>query len=316
MTDAIAVVAFRPQNLAELARTNPLGYAREAFLARYRGRTLEAYTLDLDIYLDWCTRVGLPPLQATRPTLELYIRWMEQVASVQTGRPWSSATISRRFGTVRTFYKYCAIDDLILKDPAVAVTPPRVRKKEQKRTFLSALEYGRLLAAATEAGPREHALISLLGTNALRISEACQLNIEDITVDRGYDTIHFVGKGGEPDSAPLSVPVMRAVRAAIGTRTAGPILVNRDGRRMDRASATRMIRRVAAAAKVNTDISPHSLRRTSATTLLAIGTPLREVQLLLRHASPNTTVIYDRGEGNADRHASHRLASYISGIAG
>jgi integrase/recombinase XerD len=313
MSDATALV---PADLGRLAELDPLAFAVNAFLARYRGATLREYQRDLNIYLDWCRRVGLHPLQALRPHLELYIRWMEQQCSSQTGQPWKSATVARRYGTVRTFYKYAAIDDLIPKDPAIAVTPPQVRDSEQKRTYLTALEYGRFLAAAAELGPREHALAALLGTNGLRISEACMLNIEDMTVERGYDTIHFVRKGGKPAAAPLSVPVMRAVRAAIGDRTQGPILVNRDGRRMDRAAAARMIRRIATAARVTTDISPHSLRRTSATTLLAIGTPLRDVQLLLGHASPNTTIVYDRGEGNADRHASHRLASYISGIAG
>lgn len=305
-----------PAGFGALATHDPLALARAGFLSRYRGRTLVSYTDDIDIYFDWCRQVGLHPLEATRPHLELYIRWMEQHCSSQTGRPWASATISRRYGTVRVFYKYATIDELILKDPAVAVTPPRVRKKEQKRTHLSALEFGRLVAAAAQAGPQELALVHLLGTNALRISEACMLNIEDITTERGYDHVHFIGKGGEPDKAPMSMPVMRAVRAAIGDRMEGPILLNRDGQRMCRAVAARMLRRVAASAAITTDISPHSLRRSAATILLDIGTPLREVQMLLRHASPNTTIVYHITENNADRHASHRFASYISGIAG
>lgn len=316
MSDRIALPTPLPSNAPVFAGMDPLTFAVNAFLARYRGATLRAYREDLEVFLGWCRDVDLHPLQVLRPHLELYIRWMEQHCSEHTGQPWSSATIARRYGTVRVFFKYATIDELILKDPAVAVTPPKVRDKEQKRTHLTALEFGRLQAAAEEAGPRELALVHLLFTNALRISEACQLNIEDITVDRGYDTIHFVGKGGQPDTAPLCVPAMRAVRAAIGDRTSGPILVNHADRRMNRASATRMLRRVAASAKVTTDISPHSLRRSAATILLDIGTPLREVQMLLRHASPNTTIVYHLAEGNADRHASHRLASFISGIAG
>ena len=316
MTDVIASDWHHPTALDRLATMNPLELAVAGFLARYRGLTLIEFRRDMAIFLDWCDRHSLPPLQATRPHLELYIRWMQTHCSAKTGQPWASSTIARRWGTVSLFYKYAAIDDLVPKNPAAHIDTPEVSKDDQKRTWLNALEYGRLVAAAREESPTAAALVWLLGTNALRISEACQINIEEIGRDEyGYETVRFIGKGSKPATVPLSMPVMRAVKAAIGDRTDGPVLVNAWGNRMDRAAAGRLIRKVAISAKVTTDISPHSLRRSAATILLQQGTPLREVQLLLRHASADTTLIYDRGIGNSDRNATHRLASFVSGIA-
>lgn len=310
-TQPLAVPSTGALNIADPTQLAVLG-----FLARYKGATAVEFHRDMRYFLGWCQQNGLAPLAATRPHLELYIRWMETHCSARTGQPWASSTIARRWTTIRLFYKFAAWDELIAKDPAAHVTSPEVNRDEQKRTWLNALEYGRLVAAAQEVGPTEAALVWLLGTNALRISEACQIDLETMgRDDMGYVTVSFIGKGSKPATVPLSMPVMRAVEAAAGGRTEGPLLLTAYGNRMNRATACRIIRRCAASAKVKTDISPHSLRRSAATILLQKGTPLREVQLLLRHASPDTTVIYDRALGNSDRSATHQLASFISGIA-
>lgn len=89
------------------------------FLARYRGATLRAYGQDLQAYLRWCAERDLQPLLATRPHLELFLRWMEQ-------QHYAATTVSRRFATVAGFYRYAVIDGHLAADPSVAVTRPRV----------------------------------------------------------------------------------------------------------------------------------------------------------------------------------------------
>lgn len=172
------------------------------------------------------------------------------------------------------------------------------------------------LAAAKKPGVMANALARLLAERGLRISEATQLDVTDVIQLGGYDHVQFIGKGGQSATVPLPVPTARAVRLAIGDRTEGPLLLNARGRRMDRAAATRIIRKIAAAAAVNQEISPHSLRRSFATTGIAMGVPLRDMQLSLRHKSPNTTAIYDRRGANPDRDAAHRVAGYLAGMAG
>ena len=306
--------AHRTQQLAtvtvgHLDQMAPLDLSIAGFLARYKGSTFKDFRTDLQHYLTWCAQHGLPPLQATRPHLELYVRWLEQ-----TG--WASATVARRFGTVALFYKYATMDEIIVRNPCLNVTRPQIRRDEQKRTFLTPLEFAGFLASARLSGPQDHALAALLGLSGLRIAEACGLDIEDLRVVNGYDTLHFIGKGNKPAIVPLPIPVMRAVREAIGTRTSGPILLNSLGRRLDRAAASRAIHRIAKAAHVKTEISPHSLRRTFCTSGLVSGVPLRDMQIAMRHSSPSTTAIYDMASGSADRHASHRVASYLAGMTG
>jgi integrase/recombinase XerD len=304
-----ATQVLQPSAVGHLAELDPTGLAIAGFLARYRGSTLRDYRTDLSTYLDWCRTNSLPPLQATRPHLELYVRWLEQ-------RGWASSTVARRFGTVALFYRYAVLDELMAKDPAVNVARPQVRRDEQRRTFLTPLEFAIVLDAARQAGPVEHALVGLLGMSGLRVGEACGLDVTSVHVENGYDTLRFIGKGNKPAIVPLPVPVMRAVREVMEGRDVGPLLLNSRGRRMDRAAATRMIRRVARAAHVKTEISPHSLRRTFCTSGLVSGVPLRDMQLAMRHSDPATTALYDMAAGNPDRLASHRVAAFLAGMTG
>lgn len=300
--------AILPTNVGHLAVMDPTDLSLAGFLARYTGQTFVEYRRDMKLYLGWCMQNQLPPLTAKRAHLELYVRWLET-------RGWKSATVSRRFSTVATYYKVATMDDLIVKDPAVGVVRPKVRYEEQKRTVLNGVEYAALLDTARAAGHIEHALVSILGMMGLRIAEACSLNVEAMSIDKGYDVITFVGKGGDSYTEPFPIPELRAVRACVGDRTSGPLLTTRTGNRMDRSAAHRMLRRLGTAAGIKTEFSPHSLRRTFATTGLQQGVPLRDVQLAMRHKNPNTTTRYDMRSSNLDRHASHRIASHLSGMA-
>lgn len=308
MIDATHVVSLSDVG-HDLVSRDPLTLAIAGYLARYRGSTLNDYTRDLRVYLDWCDRNDLRPLQALRGHIELYVRWLE-------GTGWSSSTINRRVTVVCGFYKYAALDDLVVKDPAVSVDRPRVRREEQHRPFLNTLEFAALLQAARRAGPIPHALVALLGLSGLRISEACSLNVDSVQVEQGYDTIRFIGKGSKAALVPLPLPVARAVREVIGDRTEGPLLLNQWQHRMDRACAARILDNLAVTACIGKHVPPHALRRTFATSGLVSGVPLRDMQLALRHASPNTTAIYDMASQSLDRNASHRVASFMAGAAG
>jgi site-specific recombinase XerD len=122
-----------------------------------------------------------------------------------------------------------------------------------------------------------------------------------------------VGKGGRIVLVPLPPAVGRAVDAAIGERTSGPILLNSQGRRMDRHAATRRLHHLAETAGVRLPrMHPHMLRHTYVTTMLDAGVGLRDVQIAARHADPRTTMRYDRARQNLDRHPNYILAAYMA----
>jgi site-specific recombinase XerD len=287
---------------------DPNDYAVASFLARYRGMTLRAYRQDLLAFLRWCTERQLTPLGAERPHLELYLRWMEQ-------RGYAPATMGRRFGTVAGFYKYAVIDGHLINNPALAVTRPKVGWESQRRTVLHPLEYAALLTAARRDGASSHALVALLGMLGLRISEACAVDIADLTYQGGYELLGVMGKGQKPAQIPLPVPVLRAVHAAVAGRTSGPILLNTVGGRMTRGSAACRLSRLARTVGLEHPVSPHSLRRTFCTAGLISGVPLRDMQYAMRHADSRTTLRYDMSRANLDRHAAHPVAAYLAGMA-
>jgi integrase len=156
------------------------------------------------------------------------------------------------------------------------------------------------------------ALAYLLGINALRASEAAAVRIEDYQDTlRGHRVLHLLGKGTKPATMPLTVPVLRAMEACRGQRTSGPLVLRpTSGKPIDRRDVYRTVLHVAKVAGIPRHVSPHSLRHAAITNALDAGVPLRDAQILARHADPH----YDRARGNLDRHGVHFLTAYVAGV--
>ena len=269
--------------------------AAAAFLARYSGRTLDAYRNDLRTYFQWATDVGLGVLDATRPHIELYRKTLEQ-------RGLAASTIDRRLTTVCGFYLYAHIDGRIEKNPAQHVRRPRVHPSE--RRGLDRTELGTFLFTAERFDHHHAALAVLLGLNGLRVSEACATNVEDLAFERGHRTLRIIGKGNKPAIIPLAPRAARTIDLAVGERRAGPILRRADGQRLERRTAHRWVAAIAKRAGLGA-VYPHMLRSAFIMAALDAGVPLRDVQIAARHADPRTTTIYDRRRENFDRHAAY-----------
>ena len=122
---------------------------------------------------------------------------------------------------------------------------------------------------------------------------------------RGHRVLHLVGKGNKPATMPVTVPVLRVLEACRGQRTSGLLVLRPvSGKSIDRRDAYRMVNRIAKTAKMPRHISPHSLRHAAITYALDAGVPLRDAQILARHAEPRTTEHYDRARGNLTGTAS------------
>jgi integrase/recombinase XerD len=114
-------------------------------------------------------------------------------------------------------------------------------------------ELGALLVAAGLGPPLEHALISLLALNGLRVSEATGADIEHLGLERGHRTLTITRKGGKVVTIPLAPRTARAIDLAIGERTDGPVFLAADGRRLDRHGAGRIVRKTARRAQIGQD---------------------------------------------------------------
>ena len=122
-------------------------------------------------------------------------------------------------------------------------------------------------------------------------------------------------KGGKIVTIPLAPRIARAIDPTVGERIEGPIFLRKDGQRMDRHAAARIVHRAAKKADLgNKQISPHTLRH-AVTAALDAGVPLRDVQEAASHADPRTTMRYDRARVSLDRHATYVVAAYLAGAA-
>jgi integrase/recombinase XerD len=150
--------------------------ALAGFLAGYRGLTREAYTLDLRQFTGWCRARTLPLFSVRRADIETFARELE-------ARGRARATVTRRPCTIAGFYKFAVEEELLEYSPAAHVRRPRL-DYESHVTALDRNELGAILVAAGLGPPAEHALISLLALNGLRVSEATGVDIEHLGLTR------------------------------------------------------------------------------------------------------------------------------------
>ena len=226
--------------------------ALAGFLAGYRGLTREAYALDLRQFTTWCRAHCLHLFAVRRADIESFARDLE-------ARGRARATVTRRLCTIAGFYKYAVEEELLEHSPAAHVWRPRL-DYESHATALDRNELGAMLVAAGLGPPLEHALISLLALNGLRVSEATGADIEHLGLERGHRTLTVTRKGAKVVIIPLAPRTARAIDLATGERPDGPIFLAAGGRRLDRHGAGRMVRKIARRAGITKAVTPHTLR--------------------------------------------------------
>ena len=300
-TPSTALATIQP------AFTHPERLALAGFLAGYRGLTRDAYA--------W-TCASSPAGAAPAP-------WPCSPSAAQISKDspanWKLEDAPARPSPAGCppspgFYKYAVEEELLDHSPAAHVRRPRL-DYESHATALDRNELGALLVAAGLGPPPEHALISLLALNGVRVSEATGADIEHLGIERGHRTLTITRKGGKVVTIPLAPRTARAIDLATTERCDGPIFLTHDGRRLDRHGAGRIVRKVARRAGFSKNVGPHTLRHAFITAALDAGVPLRDVQEAASHADPRTTMRYDRARGSLDRHATYIVAAYVAGAA-
>ncbi len=291
---------------AEPAFSNPERLALAGFLAGYNGLTREAYALDLRQFATWCSTHSLRLFQVRRADIECFGRDLEAAGRAR-------ATVTRRLCTIAGFYRYAVEEEMLDHSPAVHVRRPRL-DYESHATGLDRNEVGALLVAAGLGPAADHALISLLALNGLRVAEATGCDIESLGLERGHRTLAIIRKGGKRVTIPLAPRTARAIDLAIGERCEGPVFLGPAGGRLDRHGAGRIVRRVARRAGITKPVG-HAHPSASVHHRGDAGVLLRDVQEAASHADPRTTMRYDRARVSLDRHATYVVAAFIAGAA-
>ena len=151
-----------------------LRLALAAHLARYKGQSRDHVHSDLRSFLSWSQARHVASLAATRPQIELYVRWMQEI------QHYKPSTVSRRLSIIVGFYRTCVIDHILEHSPADYVRRPHVAP-ESPTLGLSHLQFEAMLTTARDStNPYDFALVTMLGLLGLRIFEATGASIEDL----------------------------------------------------------------------------------------------------------------------------------------
>jgi integrase/recombinase XerD len=263
-----------------------------AYLEFERGlsrNTLEAYRSDLLQLGAFLAEREVDVRDASHTDLTAFLDGLEV----------APATLQRKVACLRSFYRHLRRENLLDHDPTADLRAPR--KSQKLPQVLSRSEVAKLLTAPRGTDPaalRDRALLEVMYACGLRASEATGLEVGDVDVKHGV--LRARGKGSKERLVPIGREAVNAVRIyaergrphLVGLRDQPKLFVNQRGGELTRQGLYKIVQRHARAAGLDGKMSPHTLRHTFATHLLAGGCDLRAVQEMLGHADIATTQIY------------------------
>ena len=215
------------------------------------------------------------------------------------GHNYTKSTTARKLATLRSFYKFAIKRDLCRASPMAGIRTPKQEKRLPKCLDLD--EVQRLLDAPDDAdllGARDKAMLEVLYSSGIRVSELVELGIADVDLDEGI--LRVRGKGRKDRLTPIGSQAILAVRHYLRMRGLDPdnaeiggrVFLNKHGESLSTRSVRRKLDKYLVLVGLDPGISPHTLRHSFATHLLNNGADLRSVQELLGHQSLSTTQIY------------------------
>jgi integrase/recombinase XerD len=285
-----------------------------AYLELERGlsrNTLEAYRSDLVQFGAFLDSRGVGVLEATHADLAAFLAELSRGWSpgqrpdrITARAPAAAATIGRKVACLHSFYRYLRREGAIAHDPAAELRGPR--KSQRLPRVLSRDEVAHLLSSPRGTGPlalRDRALLELMYACGLRVSEAIGLTLADVSEEEGL--LRARGKGSKERVVPIGTAALHALRAYFargrpvlvdraktGQHSEEALFVNSRGRALTRQGLYKIIQGHARRAGLEERMSPHTLRHSFATHLLAGGCDLRSLQEMLGHADLSTTQVY------------------------
>jgi integrase/recombinase XerD len=255
--------------------------------------TVAAYRRDLTRFFAWLSGRAVGSLSIQ--DLADYATWLH-------GRKLAPASIARHIVSLKIFFRYLQLEGLLKENLAELLGSQKLWQRVPH--VLSPTTVDGLMAAPVKGSDncwlRDRALLELLYATGCRASEISNLKLRDVHLDEGYCLC--LGKGNKQRLVPLGKRAIAAVRAYLAdarpqyVRSSVPepewLLVSRRGRRLRRERIWELFKLYGARVGIGADMSPHTLRHSFATHLLAGGADLRQVQEMLGHASIGTTQIY------------------------
>lgn len=258
--------------------------------------TIESYMRDLEQFAHFILhRYDVEPRKVERTMVERFMEWL-----YDSQRQKSSQ--ARALSGVKSFFNFLLLEEKIDVSPAELIAAPK-----SGRTLpdtLSTEEIDKLINIidnSTSKGLRDQAILEMLYSCGLRVSELCDIQIGDLFFGEGY--IRVTGKGDKQRMVPISSIARDRIQLYLERRKQGKgskdtLFLNNRGKKLTRVMIFTIIRQAAERAGITKKVSPHTLRHSFATHLLEGGADIRQIQELLGHESILTTEIYTHLESS------------------
>ena len=268
------------------------------FLKLERGlseNSIEAYLRDITKLKEYCLgeESSLDIEKVTAPTLTSFLVTLNQFGL-------SAHSQARIISGIKAFYKFLIIEKRVSDDPTLLIDAPRLGRKlpdtldlHEIDDFLASIDHSKL------EGPRNRAIIEVLYSSGLRVSELTNLKLSNLFLETGF--LRVVGKGNKERLVPIGSEAIKYVNIYLKEVRAQQkakkgeediVFLNRNGSRLSRVMIFTIIKNITARAGLKKKVSPHTFRHSFATHLIEGGADLRAVQEMLGHESITTTEIY------------------------
>lgn len=259
--------------------------------------TLRAYAADLKRFVEWYAA------HAPASIAQIELKHLTAYLNVLHERRLSASTIARHLVSIKMFFRYLVLEGILLESKADLLSSPKLWKHLPK--VLSPESVDKLLAAPgpTDRFPlRDGALLAMLYATGCRAGEIAGLRVADVHLQERI--CRCTGKGNKQRIVALNPPAVAALEKYIqferpemtGPADSGHLFVTRSGRPLSRIMVWKLVKKYAARIGASRNVSPHTLRHSFATHMLAGGAEIRALQELLGHASISTTQIYTHVE--------------------
>ncbi len=257
--------------------------------------SIAAYVHDVELLKQFTElkKVKATPLTLTTKQLQLFLQYINELGM-------SAYSQARILSGIKGFYKYLMFEELIEKDPTELLEGPKIgRKLPDTLNYDEVVKLLEVIDLSTPEGGRNRAMLEVLYSSGLRVSELVELKLNNIYFDVGF--LRVIGKGNKERLVPLGRDAMKYLKIYIDEiRVHVPVkkgfeshvFLNRFGKKISRVSIFTIIKSLAQAIGLKKTISPHTFRHSFATHLIEGGADLRAVQEMLGHESITTTEIY------------------------
>jgi integrase/recombinase XerD len=257
--------------------------------------SVEAYLRDIDKLTDFLQEAhGMKtPADIDLRDLQQFIKWITELGMTASSQ-------SRIISGIRSFYKYCSLENIIKKDPTVLLETPKLKRKlpdvltfEEIENIISQIDL------STPEGGRNKAILETMYSCGLRVSEVVNLKISCLYLDVGF--IRVIGKGDKERLVPIGGAAIKyiniyrkdiRIHIAVKPGNEDILFLNRRGSKLTRVMIFLILKELVKKAGITKNISPHTFRHSFATHLVEGGANLRAVQEMLGHESITTTEIY------------------------